>query len=107
MALFKNSKDVVQNFTKYGNNSSNGGVLSLSAGSEISTNLNVIESANYTIAVRAKTCQNCSLLRVELVGGDNDKNKNNLIQISNVPLNDKSPGLHWKYTNRTYLKRGR
>jgi hypothetical protein len=107
VALFKSSKDVVQNFTKYGNNASNGGVLSLSAGSEIITNLNVIESANYTIAIRAKTCQDCTFLIVEIAGSNNRKENNDVIQIGNVTLNDNLTGLYWKYTNSTYLKQGK
>jgi hypothetical protein len=106
VALFKNSSDVLQNFTGYGNNASNGAVLSLSPGSEVTANLGIIKSSNYTIAVRTKVCESCTFLRVGIIGKNYNNQSNDVIKIYNIPLNGKSSGLKWIYTNSTYLRQG-
>jgi len=106
IALFTNSGDVVENSTGYGNNASNGGVLSLNASSELRTGLDIIKSSNYAIALRAKACETCTYLRVTIKGADYEMDTNNIIQTNNVSLQDKSSGLRWLYSNSTYLTKG-
>jgi len=65
-ASFKNSDDVVENSTIYGANASNGKILSLGAGSELSTNLEILKPSNYSIALRVKTCETCTFLRMKI-----------------------------------------
>jgi hypothetical protein len=106
---FRNSSDVVMDSIKYGNNASNGAVLSLSNGSDVHTRLHIIQPSNYTVALRAKTCETCTFLTVSIVGLDKDggeKNNNNNTKISNISLKDKNSGLKWLYSNSTYLKKG-
>jgi hypothetical protein len=122
LVSFGNSDDVVTNSTKYGASASNGKVLSLSPGSEVYTDLDILKSANYTIALRAKTCESCSssnnsnFLRVSLIEEDEDNN-NNIFKTSNISLKDNDDnsnnisssqqGLKWLYLNNTYLKKGK
>jgi len=106
IASFKNSGDVVQNFTGYGNNASKGGVLTLGSGSEINTNLDVVKASNYTIAVRAKTCETCTFLKVGTQLNDENNGINNIIKTSNISLKDKQSELRWLYSNSTFLKQG-
>lgn len=106
-ASFRNSNDVTQDFTRYDNNASGGGVLSLDDHSEIVTDLNIIKPSNYTIAIKAKTCQSCTFLTLKIVGGDSIKENEYVVQTSNITLSDESTGLHWKYTNSTRLEQGK
>jgi hypothetical protein len=106
IASFKNSGDVVQNLTRYGNNASKGGVLTLGHGSEINTNLDVLKAANYTIAVRAKTCETCTFLEVRTQLNDENNDINYTSKTSNISLKDKESGLRWLYSNSTVLKQG-
>ena len=89
IADFRSSKDVIENSTRYGNNASDGRVLSMNPGSEIETTLEILRPSNYTIGLRAKTCEGCTFLRIELEGNKYDKN---FIVFTNkviVPLNMK------------------
>jgi hypothetical protein len=106
LASFKSSGDVVENSTRYGSNASNGRVLSLSPSSGINTRLNIIKPSNYTIALRAKTCDTCTFLRMDLEGTDDAKNINTITKTVNISSNDKVPRLKWLYVNNTYLKQG-
>jgi hypothetical protein len=76
IASFKSSDDVVENSTRYGNNASNGRILSLSSGSEINTGLDIIKPSNYTIAIRAKTCETCTFLNVSIEDPDKGADNN-------------------------------
>jgi hypothetical protein len=110
IASFKSSDDVVENSTRYGNNASNGRVLSLSSGSEINTGLDIIKPSNYTIAIRAKTCETCTFLNVSIEGPDNGAGNNykKNIQSNLINLKDKDSGLNWIYSNSTYhLNKGK
>jgi hypothetical protein len=108
IASFRTSSDVSENSTRYGNNASNGRVLSLSPGSEISTRLNIIKASNYTIALRVNTCPSCTFLKVSVQGVDNDQEtvKNNMQDI-NISLRNSNSELKWLNTNNSYpLKKG-
>jgi hypothetical protein len=124
LASFRSSQDVVENSTKYGVNASNGNVLSLSPGSEIYTYLDVLKASNYTIALRASTCDDrCSsnsLLGVSIAQENLGSNTNNIIDTSNISLEDldnvegsisgnngDKTQLKWIYLNNTYLEEGR
>jgi hypothetical protein len=71
---FTNSNDALENSTKYGRNASSGSVLTLSPGSEIYTDLDILKPANYTIALR--------------VGGQNIERQ---INNNSSPINSKEP----------------
>jgi hypothetical protein len=105
---FRNSGDVVMDSIKYGNNASNGAVLSLSNGSEVSTKLNIIKPSNYTIALRANTCETCTLLNMSIIEMDNEilDDGNNNTDISTISLKDNKSALKWLYSNSTYLRNG-
>jgi hypothetical protein len=106
IASFRNSSDVVVNSTGYGSNASNGNVLSLSPGSEVYTNLDILKPSNYTIALRVKSCETCTFLRMAL----HDVN-DHIIGRSNISLkgshNNSSSQLNWVYSNNTYLEPGK
>jgi len=106
IATFRSSGDVVENSSRYGNNASNGRVLSLSPGSEIETTLEILKPSNYTIAVRAKTCQTCTFIKLEVDGSKYNNNFSALTNISNISLKDNISGLNWLTSNPTYLKQG-
>jgi len=102
IASFKNSGDVSKNSTRYGTNASNGNVLSLSNGSEIHAKLDVIKPSNYTIALRAKTCETCTFLSLSIEGYDSDKKAKGNIQANTISLKDKASELKWVHSNSTY-----
>jgi hypothetical protein len=120
---FKNNRNVIES-SKYGSNASNGNVLSMDNGSDLSTKLDIIKTSNYTIAVRVKTCETCTFLRVSInpeseslgnVINNSSINSTNYqpFPTSYVSLKDnassssKSSPLKWLYSNNTYhLKRG-
>jgi hypothetical protein len=108
IASFRTSSDVSENSTKYGNNASNGRVLSMSPGSEISTRLDIIKASNYTIALRANTCASCTFLKVSMEGINNDpKSVKNKMQDINISLMNSNSELKWLNTNISYpLKKG-
>jgi hypothetical protein len=129
LASFRNSSDVAENSTKYGATSSNGKVLSLSPGSEIYTELDILKPSNYTIALRASTCNDrCSddsILAIRIEREDPNGNTNDIIKLTNISLsardNTSSVGyeiggskgtnmssLKWIYLHDTnYLERGK
>jgi len=108
LASFRKSDDVVENSTKYGANASNGNVLSLSPGSEIYTNLDILKPSNYTVALRAMTCETCTFLRTSIVSAEDDNiSTNTSIKTSNISLKGKGSELNWVYSNNTYLDRGK
>jgi hypothetical protein len=108
VAAFRTSSDVSENSTRYGNNASNGHVLYLSPGSEISTRLNIIKPSNYTIALRANTCMSCTFLKVGMQEVNNDpESVKNSMQDINISLKNDNSELKWLYTNNSYpLKKG-
>ena len=71
---FRNSSDVVMNSNIYGNNASNGGVLSLAPQSEVITKLNIVKPSNYTIALKTKNCDSCTFLKISVERDDDDNN---------------------------------
>lgn len=99
-AFFKNSDDVLLN-SKYGSNASRGIVLSMSPDSQVSGTLDILRPSNYTIAVRAKTCDGCNSLELSLLNGGDFSNKSNL-QTIKYSLNDKQNTLKWIYSNDTF-----
>jgi len=109
-ASFRDSGDVSQNNTKYGYNASDGSVLSLSNGSEIQSELEIIKPANYSIALRAMTCETCTFLNLSIQNTEdlkeNKYDKN--LQSDSISLQDKNSGLKWLNSNSTYyLNKGR
>ena len=108
IASFRTSSDVSENSTRYGNNASNGRVLSLSPNSEISTRLDIIKSSNYTIGLRASTCPSCTFLKLSMEGINNDpKTVKNNMQDINISLRNSNSELKWLNTNNSYpLKKG-
>ncbi len=103
-ASFKDSGDVSQNNSKYGYNASNGNVLSLSNGSEIQSQLEIIKPGNYSIALRAMTCDTCTFLNLSIQNTDDlaENKYDNNIQSNFISLKDKSSGLKWLNSNSTY-----
>jgi hypothetical protein len=107
LASFRNSDDV-KSSTKYGTNASNGMILTLSNGSEISTDLDILKSSNYIIALRANTCKSCTYPTVNIVSKQNNIDKTG----SNISLNTagdteiNSSQLEWLYSNSTHLNKG-
>jgi len=106
-ASFRNSVDVVVNLTKYGASASNGGVLTLHPGSEISTQLDILKPSNYTISLRTNNCATCMPLKLTI----EDKNSN-VIHTSNVTTksgmdtsNSTMPQLIW-YSSNIHLNKG-
>ena len=81
---FTNTSDVTRNLTKYGQNASGAGVLTLSPQSEIYADLDILKPANYTIALRVNACNSCSFLTVAIT----DKEKNNIIELETVSLKE-------------------
>jgi hypothetical protein len=104
---FKNSDDVVENSNIYGPNASNGNVLSLGRGSELSTKLEILKPSNYTIALRVKTCETCTFLRMSIAPADDDISANTSIKNSIISLKGKDSELNWVLSNSTYLKPGK
>ncbi len=104
IAVFKSSEDVVENSTRYGNNASNGRVLSLSPGSEINSRLEIIKPSNYTLALRAKTCETCTFLNVSIESLSNGdyNNYKKYLQRNSINLKENDSGLNWLYSNSTY-----
>ena len=84
VAYFTNSNDVIENSTKYGQNASGGSVLTLSPGSQIYTDLDILKPANYTIALRANPCKSCDFLTVAI----EDKDNKNMIDAETISLRE-------------------
>jgi len=107
IATFKSSKDVTVNATKYGNDASNGVVLSLSPGSKIHSKLDIMRPSNYTVALRAKTCETCTYLLTNLTTENKNKFINDNNMKSNFSLSEKSSELKWLFSNSSFfLKEG-
>lgn len=73
IASFKNSSNVVEDSRKYGPNASAGGVLSLSPGSQIYSDVDILKPANYSVALRVGVCESCSFIRLAIVDKDDDQ----------------------------------
>jgi hypothetical protein len=99
---FKSSRDVIQNSNLYSDNASNGHVLSLGPSSEIRTNVDIVKASNYTVAVRSKTCETCTYLRVSMERLGEDSNFSKSIQTSNITLKSNTSGLKWLSSNNTF-----
>jgi hypothetical protein len=106
IASFRTSDDVVQNVSRYGSNASNSVVLSLDAGSEINRRLDIIKPSNYTIAIRAKTCETCTFLKVGLEEINEKSTDNKVTKTGKINLKDYTSNIKWVSSNETYLKQG-
>jgi hypothetical protein len=106
VASFRNSTDVIENSSGYGSNASNGNVLSLSPGSEIYTDLDILKASNYTIALRVKTCETCTFLRMSIENASDHIISSSIISLKDHSKNKSSSQLYWVYSNSTYLNSG-
>lgn len=102
IALFRSSNDVSENVTKYGTNASNGRVLELSKNSEISTKLNILKSDNYTIGLKAMTCETCSFLNLGIEPTKSNDAISGNLQTGNYSLRSNETALSWVYSNNTF-----
>ncbi len=102
IAAFGNSGDVSENATRYGGNASNGRVLSLDGKSEIHTKLNIINTNNYTIGIRAKTCETCTFLNMNVEPTMNGDTTENHFPIGNFSLRNNMTALKWVYSNNVF-----
>ncbi len=106
IADFRTSKDVIENSTRHGNNASDGRVLSMNPGSEIETTLEILRPSNYSIGLRANTCESCTFLRIELEGNNYHENFTVFTNRSNGIAKHDTTGLQWLNSNTTFLKQG-
>lgn len=102
IASFGNSNDVSENVTRYGNNASNGRILTLDKNSEIHMKLNVIKDGNYTIALKARTCDTCTYLIASMASSDNANMLSKDPQIGNYTLKSNESALKWVYANSSF-----
>jgi hypothetical protein len=103
VASFGNNSNIIENSTRYGRQASAGSVLSLSPGSEVYTDLNVLKQANYSIAVRAGSCESCSIRwEIKDIEEDNDVISTNVRSLSND--NDANNYNNNKSKTREHLK---
>jgi hypothetical protein len=85
---------------------SNGTVLVISPGSEISTELDVIKPSNYTLALRTKLCESCSPMNIDI----EDETGNDINISSNISTRrdiNISSGMEWQYLKDIDLDAGR
>lgn len=97
---FTTTSDVIENTTKYGQNASGGSVLSLSPESEIYTDLDVLKPADYTIALKANTCKDCSS---SLIVAIQDKDDKSIIGTETVSLKKNEKNTSTKISNETRI----
>ena len=102
IASFGNSNDVSENVTRYGNNASNGRILTLDKNSEIHMKLNIIKEGNYTIALKARTCDTCTYLIASVASSDNANKLSKGSQIGNYTLKSNESALKWIYANSSF-----
>jgi len=107
IASFKKSSELLQNSTKYGNNASNGNILSLVPGNEVYTNINIVKNTNYTIAIRANACESCNL-KISMKQINNGcENCSESLQHDSIFASNKKPGLGWIISNNSlHLNKG-
>lgn len=106
--VFRSSHDVIENTTRYGSEASHGSVLSMTANSEIYGEVNVMKSANYTIAIRASICDKCKIdLTMDRILGDGNI-VTGFVKKSTIFHDSKPSGsdLKWIYLNNTKLPEG-
>jgi hypothetical protein len=110
IAYFKNGSNVLENSTRYGPNASSGSVLSLSHGSEVYTNVDILKPADYSVALRASMCESCSFVRLTIEDKHNDK----IIKTETISLkqdstkNKNNMQLNWIWSNNsTWLNEGK
>jgi hypothetical protein len=78
-------------------------ILTLYPGSEIYTELDILKSSNYTLALRAKECESCGVLNVSI----RDHNGNSIIENARVSLvSNNNSQLNWTYLSGIYLSQG-
>ena len=130
LASFSNDSEIAENRTRYGANASNGNILSLGPGSEIITDLDVLKSSNYTIALRASTCTDkcdhqplkvtvarlnpnndtmdiIKTTNISLKGNESARSQNNHVNGNIILSNSNVSQLDWTYMNNTYLEKGK
>lgn len=102
---FKNSTGITSD-SKYGTNASQGEVLSLSSGSDIAGDLNILKASNYALAIKASTCESCTFLSAYIVRKSDDGIGENLVHTSNLNLSTNVTGLHWLLSDEIFLSPG-
>jgi hypothetical protein len=102
---FKNSSGITKD-TKYGTNASQGQILSLSSGSEIVGDLNILKASNYTLAIKASKCESCTFLRADIEKKSDDAIGEDLIHSSNLNLSANVSGLYWLLSDEIFLTPG-
>ena len=100
--------------SKYGINASNGRIVTLYPGSEIFTTLDILKSANYTIALRTNMCNVCTPLILTILDDQNNiiktydiSSNHHTDQNSNTEQNSTSSSQLGWYYNSTFLKKGK
>jgi hypothetical protein len=128
IASFSNSRDVIENSTKYGSDASLGSVLSLAPDSEIYAYLDILKSSNYMIALRYACPDKCnpkSPLTIEFKPMNPNEGTRNVIPRADVSSEDNydsftvqgynsrnnkdnnSQDLTTAYLNSTFLNQGK
>jgi hypothetical protein len=79
---------------KYGTDASNGEVLTLNGPYKVSTNLDILKSSTYNVAIRARTCDLCTFLTVQI--GEH---------FYQVPTNSSAGQLQWM-NFATFIEQG-
>lgn len=65
--------------------------------------MRVIKSSNYSVAVRAKSCEICTYLNISITGVDKDGNMHNYnMYEDSISLKNVDTGLKWISSNNTY-----
>jgi hypothetical protein len=110
IARFINGSNVLENSTRYGPNASSGSVLSLSPGSEVYTNVDILKPADYSVALRASMCKGCSFIKFTI----EDKHNDRIIKTESISLkqdstkNKNNTQLNWIWSNNsTWLNQGK
>jgi hypothetical protein len=86
-------------------------------GSQLSSKLDIIKPSNYAIALRAKTCETCTFIRVSIIPESEFKDTIDKTSLANttavdfptgyISLKNNVSSTKWLYSNNTYLlKRG-
>jgi len=107
--IFRSSDDVIENTTRYGFEASHGSVLSMSPNSEVYGEVNIMKTANYTVAIRANICEMCKLdLTMDRILDEDNivagfVKKSTILHDSNISSSD----LEWMYLNNTHLPEGK
>jgi hypothetical protein len=87
---------------------SNGTTLVLHSGSEASTELDILKSSNYTIVLRANSCNMCTPVRLSVFDsfGNMISTKNHSVPAKSDSINRSEGGLEWVYFTDVFLRPG-